>query len=102
LIVTGVQTCALPISVVWTAGFVALCFGSLLLLLATQPDLTPDRLVLLAVSAASNTGLSHDRVAIVGRGMAVLSATMLLGRMLPWAVLWWMATSMPEEEIAVG
>jgi Trk-type K+ transport system membrane component len=90
------------VAILWTAAFVALCFGSLLLLLATQPDLTPDRLVLLAVSAASNTGLSHDRVAIVGRGMAVLSATMLLGRMLPWAVLWWMATSMPEEDVAVG
>jgi hypothetical protein len=68
----------------------------------TQPDLNADRLLLLAVSAASNAGLSHDRVAIVGPGLAALSATMLLGRLLPWGLLWWLAAAAPDENVAIG
>jgi trk system potassium uptake protein TrkH len=90
------------IAAVWIVTFLIVMGISFLVLLATQPDLNADRLLLLAVSAASNTGLSHDRVAIVGPGLAALSATMLLGRLLPWAFLWWVAASAPEEQVAVA
>ena len=72
------------------------------LLLSTDPDAPADRLLFLCVSATSNVGLSHDPVAIVGPGLYVICAMMLLGRVLPLLVLWWMATSTTDEAVAVG
>ena len=37
-----------------------------------------------------------------GPGLATLSGTMLAGRLLPWAILWWIASTSPEEDVAVG
>ncbi len=80
-------------------------FGTLLALLATNPDQPGDRLLFLAVSAASNVGLAHNPVTIVGSGMFVLSGTMLLGRILPLVILWWTVYAVQDEdegEVPVG
>ena len=70
--------------------------------LLVDPDLEPDRLMFLATSAASNVGLSHNPVAVVGSGSIVLTITMFLGRLLPLGILWWTAMTVRDADIAVG
>jgi hypothetical protein len=41
-------------------------------------------------------------VGIVGTGMNVLSFTMLLGRILPILVLWWVIRYSNETDVAIG
>lgn len=50
----------------------------------------------------SNVGLSHDRLSMSMGGMFVLAALMLAGRMVPLIILWWMADSTEDAELAVG
>jgi trk system potassium uptake protein len=90
------------IAACWAAIYFAIVLGGLLLLLHSEPDMPADRLLFLSVSAVSNVGLSHDPVSITGDGLFTLSAMMLLGRLVPLAVLWWMVRSNDGETIAVG
>ena len=55
-----------------------------------------------AVLEPANVGLAHDRVGIVGNGMYVLTLTMLLGRILPIGVLWWVLKHADETDVAIG
>jgi Trk-type K+ transport system membrane component len=61
-----------------------------------------DQLLFLAVSATSNVGLAHDPVSIVGPGLYTLCALMLAGCLAPVFVLWWMARTAHDAEVAVG
>ncbi len=90
------------IAVVWLIGFLVLVMVSFLFLLWTDPGLDADRLFFIATSAASNCGLAHDRVGIVGTGMYVLTFTMLLGRVLPIVVLWWVVRYADQTDVAIG
>jgi len=71
-------------------------------LLGTEPGQEADRLFFIAASAASNCGLTHDRVGIVGTGMYVVTITMLLGRILPMCVLWWVVQHADQTDVAIG
>ena len=93
---------AFGVAVVWLALYSAIVFGGLLLLLWRQPDVGADRLLFLTVSAASNVGLAHDPVAITGPGLYTLCAVMLAGRVAPLFVLWWMARTTADAELAVA
>jgi Trk-type K+ transport system membrane component len=93
---------AAGIAAVWLAGYAALVFVGLLLLVWRVPDMAADQLLFLAVSATSNVGLAHDPVSIVGPGLYTLCALMLAGRLAPVFVLWWMATTTRDAEVAVG
>jgi Trk-type K+ transport system membrane component len=86
---------------VWLAVYFALVFAGLLLLLWRAADMAADRLLFLTVSAASNVGLAHDPVSIVGPGLYTLCALMLAGRVAPVFVLWWMARS-ADADVAVA
>ena len=77
------------IALTWLGLYGLLVFVTTLCLLATEPGQPGDRLLFLAISAVSNVGLSHNPVSIVKEGMFVLSAAMLLGRLVPLAILWW-------------
>ncbi|HEX3359278.1 MAG TPA: hypothetical protein VHS31_20030 [Tepidisphaeraceae bacterium] len=90
------------IAVIWLLAFLTLIFISLLLLLSTEPGLDADRLLFIATSAAANVGMAHDRIGIVGAGMSVLTLTMLLGRILPIAILWWVLRHADETDVAIG
>jgi trk system potassium uptake protein TrkH len=90
------------IALVWLASYLLLVLVSLILLMAFTPSMPAERLLLLAVSAAGNVGLAHDPVSLTGASSLVLSATMLLGRLMPLAVLWWTALTTPDARIAVG
>lgn len=77
------------IALAWLGLYGLLVLVTVLCLLGTEPGQPGDRLLFLAVSAASNVGLAQNPVSIVKEGMFVLSVAMLLGRVLPLAVLWW-------------
>ena len=90
------------IAAVWIGLYLALTILFFLMLLWSEPDLPADRLLFLTISALSNVGLSHDPVSMTGSGLDVLSAAMLLGRLSPLGMLWWMAMTTREGEMPVG
>jgi len=90
------------IAVVWMLVFFAVVLACFLTLLWTEPGLDADRLFFIAVSAASNCGLAHDRVGIVGTGLYAITLTMLVGRILPIGVLWWVVRYADETDVAIG
>lgn len=90
------------IAAVWTAVYLLVIITAMAMLLQFESSLPGDRGLFIAVSAAANVGLSLDPVSVTGDGMVLLSVVMLLGRMLPWAVLWWSALATRDAEIAVG
>lgn len=93
---------SLGIALTWLAvllGVILMCHVNLL---RQVPDLDADRLLMLSVSAATNCGLAHDKVSLAQAGYNSLSITMLLGRIIPPMVLWWMAQTTRDEEICVG
>jgi trk system potassium uptake protein TrkH len=89
------------IAMTWILGYFAVVGVAMFVLLGTDPDQPMDRLLFLAVSAMSNIGLSHEPVAIVGTGLHTLSVVMLIGRLAPLFVLWWLAKT-SDENIGIG
>jgi hypothetical protein len=89
------------IAAVWLAALVALFGVTFILLLHTSPQLRPDRAAILAAAACGNAGVSVDPVSAAGNDAYVLAAAMLLGRALPWLVLWWSAAR-GDEPLAIG
>jgi Trk-type K+ transport system membrane component len=93
---------ATGIAAVWLGIYTAALLIGVILLVQVQSQIPADRLLFLAVSALSNVGLSHDPVSITGPGLLVLSALMLIGRLVPMAILWWMARTTQGAQVLVG
>lgn len=79
----------------WATGLLAAAWAMLalatwLLLLMTEPQLGSDRLLMLAVGAASASAVSHDPISLVGGGLLTLSGSMALSRVVPLLGLWGM------------
>ncbi|MGE5611592.1 MAG: hypothetical protein ACM359_20245, partial [Bacillota bacterium] len=83
-------------------AYVLMVAAVMMLLLGAVPQLGADRLLYETVSALSNVGLSHGTIMIVGPGLDVLSGAMLLGRLAPLGILWWMAQTTDDAELAIG
>lgn len=92
----------LGVALAWFATFATLNIVTMTMLLRTEVALPGDRSLFISVSAASNAGLSIDPISITGDGLILLSITMLLGRTLPWVVLWCAALWVREADVAVG
>jgi trk system potassium uptake protein TrkH len=90
------------IALTWVAAYFSLVLITFLLLLQSEPDLEADRLLFIVISAASNVGLSHERLSIAGGGQITLCAAMLLGRLLPLCLLWWTALTVRDADVAVA
>jgi Trk-type K+ transport system membrane component len=91
------------IALLWIAIYGLLAFVTVLCLLATEPGQPGDRLLFLVISAVSNVGLAQNPVSIVKEGMFVLCVAMLLGRILPLAILWWVVeVASDRDELPVG
>lgn len=90
------------IAATWTGAYLLMTFLVFLLLLATVPQVAADRLLFESISALSNAGLSYEVIMIVKPGLDVLGGAMLLGRLAPLAILWWMALSTRDAEVAIG
>jgi Trk-type K+ transport system membrane component len=89
------------IAATWIFAYIALLFVTILALLATLPEMAADRLVFLAASSLSNCGLSHDPVALTGGGLWTLTVAMLVGRAAPLLVIWWLAETGDDADVAV-
>lgn len=82
----------------WLVMFAVLVGVGFAGMLWAAPSLPPDRLLLVTVSAISNSGLSHDALSIVLVPLILLSLLMLLGRILPILILWRMAKRVDYAE----
>ena len=90
------------IAIVWSAVFAVLVFGGSLVLIGLQPQIPADRSLFLAVSAATNTGLSYGPVSMVGGGLYALGGIALLGRLLPMGVLLWCCRAGERSSVGDG
>jgi trk system potassium uptake protein TrkH len=90
------------IAAVRVAIYVVIVLTALLTLLMINDEIAADQILFIVVSAASNVGLSHNPIAVVGVSLHVLSAVMFVGRLSPLAILWWMAETTDAAELAVG
>jgi trk system potassium uptake protein TrkH len=90
------------IAMAWMAALATIVFATFLLLLGLVPEMPADRLLVLAISATGNVGLSHDAVSVARNGAYVLAGAMLLGRVLPLLVLWWLTRLDEPVEVAIG
>jgi trk system potassium uptake protein TrkH len=90
------------VAMAWFMLYFVLTLATTIGLLVTEPQLTADRVLFVSISALSNCGTSQEPLAITGAGLYILSLTMLAGRLLPLAILWWAARNIPETDLAVG
>ena len=72
------------------------------LLLWSEPQMPGDRLLFVTVSALSNVGLSHDVLSMTRASLLLVSAAMFFGRITPLLILWWMADTTRDADVAVG
>jgi len=75
---------------VWIAMYALAVGVTVLALVATAGQGAGDRLLFLAISALGTVGLSHDPISLVGPPLHILTIAMLLGRLAPLAMLWWL------------
>ncbi len=71
-------------------------------LLCTTADVRADVLLFETISAVGNVGLSFDRVILVSPGLDVLTAAMLVGRLLPLGMLWWLVARRERMNVLIG
>jgi trk system potassium uptake protein TrkH len=93
------------IAACWVMGYFLTAVVGFVLLMRTEPDISADRLLFLAFSALGNCGLWHDPISVTGNGLFTLSAMMLIGRLAPIGVLWWLVRRGGDEEaepVAIG
>jgi trk system potassium uptake protein TrkH len=90
------------IALCWLGLYLLMAFIGLVLLLGAEPQLEGDKLAFMTISGLSNVGLALDIVNITARGSYILSALMLCGRMVPLLILWWMADTTRDADLAVG
>ena len=84
---------------VWFGIYCLMVLATTMLLSACEPQAAGDRLLFWAVSAISNVGLSHEPITFTGMTLYVLSAAMVLGRVVPLGILWWTAERGIRAEI---
>jgi Trk-type K+ transport system membrane component len=90
------------IALSWLGGFILLELLALLLLLHQLPQAPADHVLFLVISAASNVGLNYAPLNPDPIVAYLLCATMLIGRFAPLMVLWAMADTTTDAELAVG
>lgn len=93
---------AFGIALTWVTIYGAIVCGFLLVMLYLDQELPPDRQLFVIVSAASNVGLAHDTLSTVGSPLYLLTALMLVARLAPLVILWWMSETVHDADLAVG
>jgi trk system potassium uptake protein TrkH len=90
------------IAMTWLGIYVAGVLFFHAMLLWAEPQMAGDRVLFVTVSAMSNVGLSHDVLSMTRSSLLIVSAAMFFGRVTPLLVLWWMADTTRDAEVAVG
>jgi trk system potassium uptake protein TrkH len=89
-------------AVAWLGTYAALVLGSVILLSHLSPAANPDGALLNAVSGLSNVGFSRTRLPDMKSLLYAYGAIMLVGRVTPLIVLWSMADTAAEADVAIG
>jgi trk system potassium uptake protein TrkH len=92
---------SLGIAVVWLAAYLAFAAGAMLLLAYVSGMEPGDNIALSAISALSNVGFTTGTVPDEKGLFFAYSAIILVGKMAPLMILWWMADT-TTAELAVG
>ena len=79
----GFAPAAIARATAWLTLFGALFIAMFLLLMSAEPQLTTDRLVVMAAGALGNVGLTQDSISLSTSGLMIISAGMLAGFLLP-------------------
>jgi trk system potassium uptake protein TrkH len=90
------------IAIVWIATYLGLLLGATLLLSHVSGNDSGDNTLFNAVSAMSNVGLTAAPVPSQKSVMYAYCAIILVARMAPLMILWWMAETTADAELAVG
>lgn len=90
------------IAVAWLSMYLGLLLGAVLLLSHISANDPAENVLFDAVSAMSNVGFTSSPIADEKGVMFAYCAIILVGRMAPLMVLWWMAETTPDAELAIG
>jgi Trk-type K+ transport system membrane component len=90
------------IAFVWLAVYLALALAATMLLAYVSGGDPADGVLFNAVSALSNVGFTAWPVPDEKGLFFAYSAIILVGRMAPLMVLWWMAETTSGAELAIG
>jgi trk system potassium uptake protein TrkH len=93
---------AFGIALIWLASYAGIVLCAAMLLAYVIPEHGSDGILFNAVSAASNVGLSTTDIPDRANVYYAFSAIMLMGRMTPLMILWWMAESNVQSDLAIG
>ena len=93
---------SLGIALTWLGTYLAMLLSAVVLLSHVNPVLSTDHLLFTAVSGISNVGFSLSDVPDQKNVMFAYCAIMLLGRMVPLMILWWMAETTRDADWAIG
>jgi Trk-type K+ transport system membrane component len=89
-------------AIIWVAVYLGMLTLSTIGLLMTDSEIHLDRGLFLAASALGNVGLSHNPVEAPQAAIYVLCATMLVGRVAPVLMLWFLIDTTPDAVVAMG
>jgi trk system potassium uptake protein TrkH len=89
-------------AILWVGVYLGMLVASTIGLLLTDSEIHLDRALFLAASALGNVGLSHNPVEAPPAAMYVLCATMLVGRVAPVLMLWYLIDTTPDAIVAMG
>jgi len=90
------------IAFVWLAVYLGLALAAVLLLAYVSGSEPADNILFNALSALSNVGLTASPLLDEKGLFFAYSAIILVGRMSPLMVLWWMADTTSDADLAVG
>jgi trk system potassium uptake protein TrkH len=90
------------VALVWILAYLIMLLVSTVALVISEPGMHLERTLFLAASALGNVGLSHDPVVVSTAGLYELSATMIVGRVAPMMMLWYVVDTTPDARVAVG
>jgi trk system potassium uptake protein TrkH len=90
------------IAIVWVGTYLSLLLGATLLLSHVSENDSADNTLFNAVSGMSNVGLTVAPVPSQKSVMYAYCAIILVARMAPLMILWWMAETMADAELAIG
>jgi trk system potassium uptake protein TrkH len=93
---------SLGIALAWLGGYFAMLLGAVILLSHVNPTLSTDHVLFNAVSGISNVGFSLSELPDQKNVLFAYCAIMLMGRMVPLMVLWWMAETTKDADWAIG
>jgi len=89
------------IAVIWLATYLAFAAGAMLLLSYVSGMEPGDNIAFNAISALSNVGFTTGAVPDEKGLFFAYSAIILVGKMAPLMILWWMADT-TTAELAIG